>query len=243
MNKTALITWWTAGIGFWIAKIFAEAGINLVISYAHNESRAKEVEEKLSKYWIKILVVKADSGNKQDLIKLFEESKKIGKIDILVNNIWASFPDDDNENEWEDIFHHHMMGTVNATELFAKQAEEGVIINISSVLWVDPLLIYKWARLESYSCIKAAVNMYTKIIANKFSGKIRVNSIAPGNTETEWWQWSEESFKEMRRKWILIHRFVNPEEIGKFALQLVENEALNWQVFVIDGWVVGKGYE
>jgi len=245
-KKTAIITWWTAGIGYWIAEVFAKNWINLVLSYFHNDTRAQGVWEKLSKYWIKVLVIKADSGNKSDLERLFMETKNaLGKVEILVNNIWAWFPDDHDTNEWESTFHHHMMGTVNATELFKNQLweDQWCIINISSVLGVEPLLQYKWARLEAYCCMKSAIIMYTKITANKFNWKIRVNAIAPWNTQTEWWWWADEKFKEARRKGTLIHRFIQPMEIWKTALHLLDNDAINWQVFVVDWWVVWKWYE
>jgi NAD(P)-dependent dehydrogenase (short-subunit alcohol dehydrogenase family) len=167
-------------------------------------------------------------------------------IDILVNNIGSTFPDDrDTNTERESMFHYHLMGTVSSTQLFQQQLwnQKWCIINISSVSGIEPLLRYKWARLEAYCCMKAAVNMYTKIIANQCAGTIRVNSIAPGNTDTESWKWSDEWFKELRRKWTLIGRFIKPSEIGKMAYQIIENEALNWQVFIVDGWVVGKWYE
>ena len=245
-KKTAVITWWTAGIGYGIAEVFAQKWINLILSYFHNDERAKDVEKKLTKYGIKILVMKADSWNKKDLENLFAEAKKtFWKIQILVNNVWASFPDEQETNEWESTFHHHMMGTVNATELFKNQLWEDIwcIINLSSVSGTEPLSRYRWARLEAYCCMKAAIVMYTKITANKFNWKIRVNSIAPWNTETEWRVGADEKFKEARRKWTLIHRFIEPTEIGKTALHMVENDAINWQVFVVDGWVVGKWYE
>ena len=246
-NKTtAIITWWTAGIGYWIAEAFAQKWINLVLSYFHDEWRAEEVEKKLSQYWIEIRMIKANSWNKNDLENVFAEAlKAFWKIDILVNNIWTTFPDGYNTDERESTFQYHMMSTVNATNLFENQIWENkwCIINMSSVLGVEPLLQYKWARLEAYCCMKSAINMYTKITANKFSWKIRVNSIAPWNTETEWWKWADENFKEARRKWTLIHRFIEPKEIWKMAVQIAENEGLNWQIFVVDGWVVGKWYE
>lgn len=246
MGKTAIITGGTAGIGYGIAEAFAQQWIHLVLSYFHDEAKAEQAKAKLSTYWVQILVVHADSGNEDDITKLFLQAKDFfGMIDILVNNIWSALPDRPHTDEWEILFHHHLMSTVWATEQFNNQLGNGIwcIINISSVLWINPLAWYKWARLEAYCCMKSAVNMYTTIAANKFHWKIRVNSIAPWNTDTDGWKNADESFKDARKKWTLIQRFVQPAEIWSMAVQLVENQALNGQVFVVDGWVVGKGYE
>lgn len=88
------------------------------------------------------------------------------------------------------MFQHHLMGTVYATELFANAYGDsgGCIINISSILGVDPLMHYRGPRLEAYCCMKAAVNTYTKLAANKYPGKIRVCAIAPGNTQSDSWK-------------------------------------------------------
>ena len=240
-NKTALITGWTSWIGLGIAKKFAECGINLILTYFHDEQRAKKVQTELEEVGVKIVTIQADTWHRDNIEEVFLKLKResIG-LDILVNNIWASFPDSD---DWQGFFDHHMMWTVYPSELFSDQiAKEGVIINISSILGIDPLMYHKWARLEAYCCMKSAVNTYTKLSANKYAGKIRVNAIAPWNTETTWWEKADSDFKEARRKDILIGRFVDPAEIGQMAAQIVENKALNGQIFVVDGGVVGNWY-
>lgn len=244
-GKTVLITGGTAWIGFAIALKFAQSGASVIISYMHNEERAKEVENTLKSHWVNVLVVKANSGKKEDLENLFKEAKKLWNIDILVNNIWSFVWDNDGNGEWEKAFHHVMMGTVHACDLFENQwsKSEKIIINISSISWTNPLLWHKAVRLESYCCFKAAVNMFTQIRANKYAGSIRVCAIAPGNTLTEGWGKADEKLIEARINWTLIHRFVTPEEIAKTALHIVDNDALNGQIIVVDWGAVGKGYE
>ena len=243
--KIALITWWTAWIGFAIAEAFCKAWSSVIVSYMHNQIRAKEVEKKLSLYWTKVLVMKANSGKKEDLEFLFQEAAKLWNIDILVNNVGTVSGDNDGKSEWEKAFFHQVMWTVDACDLFEKQVVEWekVIINITSVAWTDPLLWHKVARNEAYCCLKWAVNTLTQIRANKYDGKIRVCAIAPWNTLTESWKWKDEKIIEARLRGTLIHRFVTPQEIAKTALHIVDNDALNWQVLIVDGWIVAKGYE
>ena len=94
-QKTAIITWGTAGIGFGIAETFAQHGMDLLLSYFHNDQRAQEVEKKLSAYGVKVKTVKADTWNKQSLEQLFAEAKEsFGRVDVLVNNIGWSYTDD-----------------------------------------------------------------------------------------------------------------------------------------------------
>lgn len=244
--KNVLITGGTAWIGYGIAENFAKNWVNVIVSYFNNEERAKKVEEKLRWYGIKAYAIKADSADKSQLEALFSKATDLfWTINILVNNVWASFAKDNEISEWDSMFQHHMMSTVRATEWFETQLwnNQWNIINISSIAGIDPWTFYKWVRLESYCCIKAAINMYTKISANKFAGKIRVNAVAPGNTETEWWFGADEAFKKARADSILIKRFVKPEEIAQMVKSTVENEAMNWSIIVVDGGLVAKWYE
>lgn len=242
-GKTALITWWTAGIGFGVAKAFAQNWANLIITYAHNTERANSTKEQLEEYGISVELHKVDSWDTSALNTLTNNIK--WTVNILINNSWTTFPSWYENNEWTSMFQHHLLSTVTLSEWFWNQIweQKWIIINISSCVGWESLSWYKAIRLESYCCMKSAIDTYTRICANKYKGKIRVNWIAPWNTETEWRKWADPDFKQCRIDWILIWRFIYPEEIWKTALHIIDNEWINWHTIYVDGWVVAKGYE
>ncbi len=244
--KRVLITWWTAGIWYATACLFAEKWASVIVSYAHNDERAKKVEKELCTLSGRdCYVVKATSSTKEWRKQLQEACEKIGKFDILVNNIWKAFPDIHNTSVWEAMFNHHFMSTVEMTEWFVDQLWERrwCIVNIWSVAWTEPLSWYKVARNESYCCIKAMIETYTRVMANTYRWKVRVNTVSPWNTKTIWREGASQEIVDARMKWTLIQRFVQPEEIWSTVFHVVENEAINWHTFVVDWWVVAKWYE
>lgn len=237
----ALITWWTKGIGFSIAKELTLCGYEIVLTYFHDEVAASKASAALLASWASPKIIKADTGSRTDLQNVFKQVND--DINVLVNNIGSAFPDDDGL-DWDTMFHYHMMWTVYATEFFAQQLKgEGNIINITSVAWSNPWARHRCMRLEAYCCMKAAVEMYTKICANKYKWKIWVNAVSPGNTQTPWREWADVDFVRARERNSCINRFVEPSEIAKASVAIIQNRWINGQIITVDGGEVARGYE
>jgi len=238
--KRVLITWWTKGIGYAIAEKFAREWYDICITYFHDNKWAEFSINKLKEIWVDAIAIQANSWNKNDLQKVFDI---YWKTNILINNIWSYLPDL-HEWDWEDMFNHHLMWTVRSTELFAEQLEwKWKIVNISSVAGHNPWAWHKCIWLESYCCMKAAVNMYTKICANKFWWKILVNAISPWNTSTPARDWADKNRISCREKNSVIWRFIKPEEIAKIVYATIDNEWINGQIVTVDGGEVARWYE
>lgn len=239
--RKALITGWTKWIGYAIAERLAKEWYELVLTYLHDQSHAINMQQFLSAtYSVRVTILKADSWSRSDIADIF---KTENNFTVLVNNIWSAFPDDtwiDRQN----MFQYHVMWTVHATEYFAEQLwTEWSIINITSVAWSHPGAWHKCMRLEAYCCMKAAVEMYTKICANKYKGKIWVNAVSPGNTMTPWRDDTDPMFIKSRAENSCIRRFINPSEIAEAAAALIANKWINGQVVTVDWGEVARWYE
>ncbi len=234
-----LITWWTKGIWLAVAQIFAENWYDLVLTYAHDTNNAQLVVDQLSSDNIKVEAIQADSSNKSDIESLFS---KVDDISVLVNNVWSSFPHTwPTDREW--MFQYHLMSPVRYTEAYANQLKwEWSIINITSVLWNNPWAWHKWIRLEAYCCMKSAVEMYTKICASKYAGKIRVNAVSPWNTKTPSREWADKEFVAQREKNSCINRFIDPSEIAQAVFSLVQNKWITWQSLTVDWGEIADWY-
>ena len=87
MNKVAMVTGSSRGLGRAIVLELAKNGYDVVINYNNSEDRAKLVQEEVSKLGVKSLLIKCDISNEEEVKYMIDETvKEFGKIDVLVNN-------------------------------------------------------------------------------------------------------------------------------------------------------------
>lgn len=87
MNKTALITGATRGIGKQIALTLAQNGYDIAINYRTENDALKETKKQIEEKGVKCLTVQGDVSNFEDCEKFVKEIiEEYGKIDVLVNN-------------------------------------------------------------------------------------------------------------------------------------------------------------
>ncbi len=87
MQKVAIVTGASRGIGRTCAMKFAKEGIKVIANYNKSEENAKSLKEELNKQGIEIDIFKADVSKIEEVNKMIEfVLKKYGRIDILVNN-------------------------------------------------------------------------------------------------------------------------------------------------------------
>jgi NAD(P)-dependent dehydrogenase (short-subunit alcohol dehydrogenase family) len=113
-----------------------------------------------------------------------------GSIDILIHNVGGSAAPGGgalalSDDDWQQAFDTNLFSAVRLDRAFLpsmlKQGS-GVIIHISSIQRTLPL----YESTLAYAAAKAALTNYSKGLSNEFSPKgIRVNSVAPGYTETK----------------------------------------------------------
>ena len=136
----------------------------------------------------------------------------------------------------KDIFQINFFSQVLVTQIISKlmmRQKHGSIINMGSVAGLD-----NFAGYTSYGCSKAAMMMFTKTIARELAPyNIRVNSIAPGLTNTGMaGQMEEKAWREMVER-TDMKRLGNPDEIVRMMLFLASDEAsfITGQIYRVDG--------
>nr|WP_315196639.1 SDR family NAD(P)-dependent oxidoreductase [uncultured Flavobacterium sp.] len=179
MNKTVLITGASKGIGFALANKFLENGFKVIGTSRSGEIGGIENDN--------FEILQLDLSELKNIELLVNDLiLKRTKIDILINNAGIGPDLDFTEPEaitFKQTFDVNVTGTTFLTEsLIENMNEEGKIINISSKMGSIELC----ERMDSvaYRMSKTALNMYTKIISNRLSGKIKVASIHPGWVRT-----------------------------------------------------------
>ena len=87
IDKTAVITGASRGIGKGIALAFAENGCNIAFTYKSSSKEAKELEKELMGLNVKSKAYRSDASSLEDSNQLVESVlKDFNSIDVLVNN-------------------------------------------------------------------------------------------------------------------------------------------------------------
>lgn len=182
-DKAAIITGADSGIGRAVAIAFAREGAHLVLSYLpEEEDDARETARWVEQAGRKAVLLPGDVGRKKYCQKLVDTAtKRLGKLDIVVNNAGFQRTYDDiadvPEDEFERTFRTNVFGTFFLSQAAAEKLPKGgSIINTCSIQSFEPS-----PNLVAYAPTKAALVSLTKLMAKALGKKqIRVNGVAPG---------------------------------------------------------------
>jgi 3-oxoacyl-[acyl-carrier protein] reductase len=237
INKVAVVTGASKGIGAAIAKHFAAEGAKVVVNYASSKEGAEKVVKAIIDNGGTAIAVQADVSNAADVIRLFEETEKAyGTLNVLVNNAVSQgyAPIEQISVEaFHQSFNVNVLGpmlTIQAAlKLFGD--EGGNIINISSGASKYPL-----PNASLYSATKAALDAFTIALSKELGAKkVRINSVLPGATETEGATSAGVTAGSDYEKMFIANtplgRRGQPEDIAKAAVFLASDDA---------AWITGE---
>lgn len=241
MNKVALVTGSSKGIGRATIKEFASHNYDVVINYNANKKEAEELQKEIeSKYNVKVMVIKGDVSNEEE-VKLMIDLviDKFNRIDVLVNNAGIAIDtlfEDKTVKNFRRILDVNLIGTFLVSKYASKfmlKEKAGVIINVSSTNGIDTV----YPMSLDYDASKAGVISLTHNLALELAPYIRVNVIAPGWVNTSMNENLDNEFNEVEIDKILLKRFAEPEEIAKVIYFLASDDAsyINNAVIRVDG--------
>ncbi len=240
MEKTALVTGASRGIGRACALKLAESGCDVAVNYVSNEEKALEVCAAIEKMGRRAVPVKADTSDQKSVQNMFREvHKAFGRLDILVNN--AGVVDDAyllmiNEDSLTRSLDINIKGYFHCAQQAALKMmskKSGVIINISSV---SSVLAVEGQGV--YSATKGAVNSMTATLAKELAPRgIRVNAVAPGFIATEMMDSIPEDKKKQYLESIPMGRYGGAEDVANVVAALCSDTFayMTGQVIVLDG--------
>ncbi|MCW3074505.1 MAG: family oxidoreductase [Flaviaesturariibacter sp.] len=184
MGKVAVITGGDSGIGRGVAMLFAKEGANVAIVYRPQEEiDAAEVKRVVEEeFGQTCLLYPGDIRKEKFCLKVINDTvKKLGKLDILVNNAATQTEQKNIEDittaQLYDTFETNIFPMFWFTKAAMPYLKKGAcIINTTSVT------AYRGsAELIDYSSTKGAIVTFTRSLAQSLSKKgIRVNGVAPG---------------------------------------------------------------
>ena len=181
-DKVAFITGGDSGIGRAVAILFAEEGADVALSYLNEHEDAEHTRERVEALGRQCLLLSGDIASESVCKKIVKSAvKKLGRIDILVNNAAIHYEQksitDINTDQLKRTFATNIYSMFWITQNALPAMKKGsVIINTSSVT------AYRGSpHLIDYAATKGAIVAFTRSLsANLVKKGIRVNGVAPG---------------------------------------------------------------
>jgi len=226
VNKVALVTGATRGIGRGIALTFAKNGASVAFTYVSSDEKALALEKELAAFGVKAKAYKSDAGDfkaADDLVN--QVVADFGTIDVLVNN--AGITRDTllmrmSEQQWDEVMTANLKSVFNLTKAAQRpmlKAKKGSIINMSSVVGVKGN-----AGQSNYAASKAGIIGFTKSVALELGSRnIRCNAIAPGFIETEMTGALDEKVVQQWRDAIPLKRGGSADDVANLTLFLASD--------------------
>ncbi|TCZ64031.1 SDR family NAD(P)-dependent oxidoreductase [Roseicella aquatilis] len=239
-GKVAVITGASSGIGRAIAERFLAEGAQVAL-FARNRAPLEEIA---ARHPDRVLAVPGDVTRAEDLARLAEQvAARFGGVDSVVPNagVAKAVPFADSTPEAIDAqFRVNLTGAVETVRQLLPQIRQG-----GTVLFLTTFLTQVgFPGLAIYGASKAALKSFAQTLALELAPRgIRVNSIAPGPTETPIWgniglppEALSEVAKQVTAR-LMPGRFGAPEDIAAMAAFLASDEARNiyGQEIVLDG--------
>ena len=242
INKVAIVTGASRGIGAAVAERLAGDGFTVVINYSGDTKSAEALTRKIEGKGGRALTAKADVSDPNAVRSMFDAAEAaFGGVDVLVNNAGimklAKITDSD-DAVFDQQIAVNLKGTFNALREAAKRLRDGGrVVNFStSVVGV------KLETYGVYAATKAAVEMLTAILSKELRGRsITVNAIAPGPTATDLFlNGKSPELIERMAKMNPLERLGKPEDIASAVAFLVgpDGSWINGQVLRANGGMV-----
>lgn len=228
MNKSALVTGASRGIGRSIALQLAEEGYNVAVNYAGSKDKAESVVEEIKAKGVESFAIQANVAKGDEVKEMIKEVvSQFGSVDVLVNN--AGITKDNllmrmKEQEWDDVIDTNLKGVFNCIQKVTPQMlrqRSGAIINLTSIVGAmgNP-------GQANYVATKAGVIGLTKTAARELASRgITVNAVAPGFIVSDMTNALSDDLKDQMLEQIPLKRFGEDTDIANTVAFLASDKA------------------
>jgi 3-oxoacyl-[acyl-carrier protein] reductase len=241
-GKVALVTGGGTGIGRATALGLARAGCHVAVNYSRSEVQAIATAEEAEALGVTAMAVKADVSDDRAVRGMVADvGARLGRLDIVVNSAGVtSFKGLEDlegvtDEDWRRILDVNLKGPFQviraAVALLRANADGGSIVNVSSVAGV-----YGLGSSIPYCASKGGLNTMTLTFARELAPRIRVNAVAPGFVDTEWWNGSS-SYEATKARFTgsaPLRRAATAEDVAAIVVGVLCSEVMTGQVVVVD---------
>ena len=240
MEKIALVTGASRGIGRGIALQLGREGWDVCVNYIEQKEAAEAVAAELRAMGRRAMVCQADVANREAVFAMVQAvEQELGPVSLLVNNAGIAGQclfQDVTDELWNRYMAVNLGGARNTIQAVLPRMiheKEGCIINISSMWGL------RGASCEvTYCCTKAALIALTRSLALELApSHIRVNCVAPGVIDTDMVQVLGQETLDALAEQTPLGRLGTPEDIAHAVAFFASDKAsfLTGQVLTADG--------
>ena len=239
-NKVALVTGASSGIGAASAKVLAELGADVAITYHHNQAGAEKVRDQIISSGRKAVAINADVREADQITATVSRvQNELGAIDILVNNAGSLVERKKNlemtTELWDDVINLNLTSAMRCVQAVAPamvERKSGAIINVVSIAAHNG----GGPGAGAYSAAKAGLIALTKSQAKELAPHgVRVNAISPGTIDTPFHEvFSTAEMLKGAIATIPLGRLGTPQDCAKVVAFLASDAA---------GYLIGETIE
>jgi len=230
-----LVTGSPRRIGRSLALAFARQGWDIALHCRIPDGDTRALADAVRALGVTAEIVACDLSDLSALPRLVHEAcEKVGPLSCLINNA-SVFLEDAAQSVTPESWHANMTVNLAApvllSQAFAKALPAGLSGNIVNV--VDQRVWRTTPEYFSYSLAKSALWTATRMLAQAFAPRIRVNAVGPGPALKNIHQ-TDADFAAEARSTLLGHG-TTPDEIAAAVLYLVQTRAVTGQMIALDG--------
>lgn len=229
-----LVTGGAKRVGAALSTALAEKGWQVVLHYNQAAADAQKLYQDLSAAGWSVELVQADLANPAELSSLMEKVTESEPLDALINNA-SLFSYDDSDTVSAAGIDQHMAVNLTAPAVLTRALHEqmpsgrqGVVINM-----LDAKLFGINPDYFSYTLSKAACHTLTRIAAQAYAPRLRINGIAPGIVLPSGGQTEAEFRRSHKRN--LLGQGAQIKEIVAAMQLLLDTASITGEVIILDG--------
>ncbi len=249
MNKVALVTGGSRGIGYGIVKNLAAKGFDIAFNGVRPVESVQDIIESINKLGVDAIYCQGNIALSEDRKRILQQVKgHYKKLNILVNNAGIAPKEradilTASEKSFDDLISTNLKGNYFLTQKAAnwmieqKKADKsfsGSIINISSISATVASV-----NRGDYCISKAGISMATQLFAVRLGEyNIPVFEVRPGVISTDMTSGVKEKYDSLIENGLCLqNRWGTPDDVGKVvsAIAMGDFPYSTGQVFMVDG--------
>lgn len=245
LNKTAMVTGSSSGIGRAIALELATQGANVILHGRSDTTNLQNVAAEVHAMGREAHVVFADFNQSPNWERLVDQAWNcFGKLDFWINNaggdvLTGDWPERSLEEKLAFLWQVDVVGTLMLSRIVGQRMQQSpkgsnVVLNMG---WDQAWQGMAGVSGELFSTTKGAIMSMTKSLAQSLAPEVRVNCLAPGWIKTKWGEHASDYWSDRAKRESLVGRWGTPQDIANVTAFLCSDAAsfISGQIVPVNG--------